>query len=151
MAVVLSGTRDRRAFLGGLGAAALALPLAATARDAIAATPETVRGAWTIGAEEALALHGDGVPFIDVRSTAAFEVGHVPGARLLAFQQFRRRVLAELVDTNAPFVVYNAGAMCPRGAVCTLRAVSWGFAEVRFFRGGFAAWRAAGGAVEGAG
>jgi rhodanese-related sulfurtransferase len=104
-----------------------------------------------VDAAEALVLVEAGVPFVDVRPRTAFEHGHVPGARSLAFEHFRPHRLAELVHPVEPFVLYGAGEMDSRGAVCTLRAASWGFAEARFFRGGFAAWRAVGGAVERAG
>ena len=140
---------SRRDLLQRLGLAAMGLPLiAAGTSTAWAAAPERVHGASPLCVEDAAALHEQGLLFVDVRAPGEFEAGCIPHALNIEFRRFQQHTLAEFVADDRPFVVYNGGAMCPRGAVCAGRAATFGYGRVYFFRGGFEAWVAAGNPVE---
>jgi rhodanese-related sulfurtransferase len=70
--------------------------------------------------------------------------GHLPGARNLPLDRFEQ-VLAELaLDRSAPIVTYCTGPTCANSGVAAARLGQLGYANVRVFKGGKEAWRAAG-------
>jgi rhodanese-related sulfurtransferase len=105
----------------------------------------TVEGATTISADMAKALHDRGVPFVDVRTDDLFEAAHIPGAtHLELFNAFDEPNLLKAAAKDKEVVIYCAGPGCKRSSKACIKAVSWGFKKVYYFRGGFPAWRAAG-------
>ena len=105
----------------------------------------SVEGATTIQAAKAKTLFDRGVPFVDVRTNDLFEVSHIPGATHLdLFTAFNKANLLNVSAKDQEVVIYCAGPGCKRSSKACVQAVSWGFAKVYYFRGGFPAWRAAG-------
>lgn len=109
----------------------------------------------TVPVAEALALHGDpGVVFVDLRDPRELErEGRIPGAFACT-----RGMLEFWIDPDSPyfkpifaepkrFVFFCAAGW--RSALAAKTAQDMGMANVLDLGGGFAAWRAAGGAVDG--
>jgi TolB-like protein/Flp pilus assembly protein TadD/rhodanese-related sulfurtransferase len=111
-----------------------------------AESPVTVEGAITVDAAQAKALFDRQVPFIDVRTLARWNLGHIPNATLLDLEdEFTRdNLLARVGQENDEVVIYCEGSKCLRSSDASQRAVKWGFQRVYYFRDGFPAWRAAG-------
>ena len=107
--------------------------------------PLTVEGATTITANVAKTLHDRGVPFVDVRGNDLFKASHVPGAtHLELFTAFDESNLLEVAAKDEEVVIYCEGPGCKRSSKACIKAVSWGFEKVYYFRGGLPEWRAAG-------
>lgn len=108
-------------------------------------SPETVEGTTTITASEAKKLFDDGAVFIDVRNPRFFASGHIPGAHHLDLKKaFDQQAVAAIADKHAPLVIYCSGVMCSRSYRGSEKAVSWGYTQVKYFRGGIADWKEAG-------
>ena len=110
----------------------------------------------TLGADEAIALHGkDDVVFIDLRDPRELErEGRMPGAF-----HCTRGMLEFWIDPESPyhkpvfaedkrFVFFCAGGW--RSALAAKTAQDMGLAKVAHVAGGFGAWRKAGGPAEAA-
>jgi rhodanese-related sulfurtransferase len=83
---------------------------------------------------------------LDVREQAAFDAGHMPGARHIPRGQLELRVNSELTDPGVRILVY-----CELGIISTLAAATlkdMGFDRAVALDGGFEAWREAGYPVE---
>ena len=108
----------------------------------------------TVTVEEALALHGhDDVVLVDIRDIRELQRdGRVPGAfhcprGMLEFwidpqSHYHKPVFAE----DKRFVFFCAGGL--RSALAAQTAHHMGLKPVAHIRGGFGAWKAAGGPVE---
>jgi rhodanese-related sulfurtransferase len=108
----------------------------------------------TLPAADAIALHGDsGVVLVDIRDVRELQRdGKVPGAF-----HCPRGMLEFWIDPESPyhkdvfaqdkrFVFFCAGGL--RSALAADTAQRMGLKPVAHIRGGFGAWKAAGGAVE---
>jgi TolB-like protein/Flp pilus assembly protein TadD/rhodanese-related sulfurtransferase len=110
-----------------------------------AESPVTVEGAITVDAFEAKALFDRQVPFVDVRTLARWNLGHIPNATLLDLEtEFTLDNLLARAGREDEVVIYCEGSKCLRSSDASHRAVKWGFQRVYYFRDGFPAWRAAG-------
>lgn len=108
-------------------------------------SPEQVAGAETVDVVDAERLHRAGVVFVDVRSKRLHTRQHIPGAVHLDLNsRFTEQELAQVIDKGEPFVVYCSGVTCTRSFRAAVRAVRWGYTEVKYFRGGVVDWRDAG-------
>ena len=108
-------------------------------------SPLTVEGATTASADVAKTLHDRGVLFVDVRGNDLFEASHIPGAtHLELFSAFDEANLLNAAAKDKEVVIYCAGPGCKRSSKACIKAVSWGFTKVYYFRGGLPEWRAAG-------
>lgn len=111
--------------------------------------PLQVEGSTTITLQQALSLHEAGVVFVDVRNPRLFRRKHIPGSYHLDLKNgFEKAALEKLVKKDQPVVIYSSGVNCARGYRAVALAVSWGFANVKYFRGGIVEWRDAGYPVE---
>jgi len=135
---------DRERLREGLRKAGL------SATGSVAAqSPLEVPGATTVDAAKAKALHGRGVPIVDVRAVADWNIGHIPGAVHLELKEvFSEAALLRVVGKGTEVVIHCEGPKCLRSSKACAKAVSWGFTRVYYFRDGFPAWRAAGYPVE---
>jgi rhodanese-related sulfurtransferase len=108
----------------------------------------------TLEVAEALALHGqDDVQFVDIRDIRELgREGRVPGAF-----HCPRGMLEFWIDPGSPYhrdvfaadkkyVFFCAGGL--RSALATQAAQNMGLKPVAHIKGGFGAWREAGGAIE---
>jgi len=112
------------------------------------------RAIETLPAEDAIGLHGDeGVVLVDIRDIRELQRdGRVPGAF-----HCPRGMLEFWIDPESPyhksvfaqdkrFVFFCAGGL--RSALAADTAQRMGLAPVAHIRGGFGAWKKAGGPVE---
>ena len=112
-------------------------------------SPLLVDGAITIDAATAKELLDEGAAFVDVRTLELWRLGRIPGAILLDLKtDFTEDKLAALAGKDEKFVIYCEGPKCLRSSQACVKAVSWGFNQVYYFREGMPGWRAAGLAVE---
>jgi rhodanese-related sulfurtransferase len=110
-----------------------------------AESPVTVEGAITVDAAQAKALFDRRAVFIDVRTVARWNLGHIPDAILLDLEtDFTRDRLRAQVREDEDVVIYCEGPKCLRSSDASHRAVGWGFRQVHYFRNGFPAWKAEG-------
>lgn len=131
--------------LAVFGAAAWAAPDGADPGAAEEQAPMHVAGAVTVSVDEAHRLFREGVRFVDVRNPRLFARRHIPGAIHLDLRtDFDKAALEALVGKDDPVVIYCSGVKCRRSSTAADFAVQWGFAGVRYFRGGIVAWRDAG-------
>jgi TolB-like protein/rhodanese-related sulfurtransferase len=111
----------------------------------------SVEGVPTIDVETAKEIWERSATFVDVRDRLAFNAGHVPGAIHLDLHvDFTEERLNEFVGRNETVAISCWGENCPYAAHACAMAVTWGYTQVVYFRGGFVAWSAAGYPVEGA-
>ncbi|HVD33080.1 MAG TPA: rhodanese-like domain-containing protein, partial [Gemmatimonadales bacterium] len=85
-------------------------------------------------------LGADGVIVLDVRGEGEWKGGHLPGSLNVPVGNLERRM--NEIPRGRPVIVHcQTGA---RAAIAASLLRARGFPDVRFFRGGFAEWRAAG-------
>lgn len=104
---------------------------------------DSVAGAQTVDAYEALQLFEQGATFIDVRDDYEYSLGHIRSAVHLDLKRdFNDLYLIETLDRDIPIVIYCNSAQCYRSAVATFLAVNWGYENVHYFRDGYFTWLA---------
>lgn len=104
---------------------------------------QTIAGAKTVDAYQALTLFEKGATFIDVRDQFEFQLGHIRSAVHLDLKRdFNDLYLIETLDRNIPIVIYCNSAHCYRSAVATFLAVAWGYENVHYFKDGYFTWMA---------
>jgi rhodanese-related sulfurtransferase len=104
---------------------------------------ESIQGASTVDAYQALKLFEHGATFIDVRDEQQFQLGHIRSAVHLDLKRdFNDLYLIETLDRNIPIVIYCNSAQCYRSAVATFLAVAWGYENVYYFKDGYFTWLA---------
>ena len=91
---------------------------------------------------EALQSGADDIVVLDVRSGAAYDAGHVPGAHSLPWRDITSERLAALSPT-ALFVVYCAGPHCNGADKAALRIARMG-RSVKIMIGGWHGWQVEG-------
>lgn len=111
--------------------------------------PEQVPGTTTVTAAEVKALHDAGGVIVDVRSPRLYTRRHIPGAYHQDLKDtYDEETLAAVAKKDEPVVIYCSGVKCSRSSRASEMAVSWGYKDVRYFRGGIVEWRDAGYPVE---
>lgn len=100
------------------------------------------------------ALRGDlpkglesGVTVVDVRSFAAYEQAHVPGARQIPLEELSER--AGELDGNQTIVVYVLSSSEDEGPQAAMVLYELGFTSVAVLEGGIQRWYAEGYVIEG--
>lgn len=139
----------RRLFLSVVLAAVMALPAASllaksSDRPALAKELAAARSHITeITPTQAEALMAQGgTVFVDVRTQAEWNGGHLPGAKHLDRGMLEFKVERAIPDKSTPIVTYcKSGA---RGALATQTLMAMGYTNVRNLAGGFLAWEKAG-------
>ena len=128
-------------FLVSLVAALMCFIASAGAQE----SPVSVDGATTVDAHQAKSLYDQGVQFVDVRTPELWEASHIPGAHFMdLFSAFSEENLLKIAAKTDEVVMYCAGPSCKRSSKACVKAVSWGYKKVYYFRGGFPEWQAAG-------
>ena len=87
---------------------------------------------------EVTQARADGARLIDVRTTAEFARGSIPGATNIPVDELRTR-LSELPDLSTPLVVNCAVGL--RGHTAARILVQHGWTDVRNLSGGYTTWR----------
>ena len=104
--------------------------------------PLAVEGSQTISLGEARVLHEAGKVFVDVRNPRLFQRKHIEGSYHLDLKNgFEKAALEKIIRKDEPVVIYSSGVNCARGYRAVALAVSWGFTNVKYFRGGIVEWR----------
>lgn len=87
---------------------------------------------------------------VDVRSTAQFEEGHLPGAVSLPIELFDQKIGDFFVEypLDTCLVLYCAGRECLDSHRLAHSLETFGFADIRIFSGGFTEWMEEGLTVE---
>ena len=132
-----------------LAAAALFSVTFATGAFAGAESPMSIDGAETIDTATARALFDQEVAFVDVRKDSDWDAGRVPGAIHLDIKSvYSEDSLASEIKKDETVVIYCNGSSCMRSSDASKMAVNWGFSNIKYYRDGFPAWKAAGNPVE---
>ena len=107
-------------------------------------SPQSVAGTESVSVADAKKLFDEGVVFVDVRNSRYYAKGHIPGAVHLDYKHnYDEDNLLSAVKKHQPLVIYCSGVKCSRSHHASEKAVSWGFTEVKYFRGGIVDWRKA--------
>lgn len=117
-------------------------PLSASAVEKPYA-PETIPGVVIISAEEVveLILSRPDLVIIDSRKESEFAKGHIEGAVNLLNTTMQQEDLDALVgDRSRNIVFYCNGARCLRSTDALRKAMSWGYRNLFWFRGGWKEW-----------
>lgn len=113
---------------------------AAVQRDYFA--PEHVAGAVTVTAKEAKDLFDTEAVFVDVRAHRLFKRKHIPNAHHLDLKKgFSKSSLENIAKKHEPLVIYSSSIHCSRSYKAVAKAVSWGYTQVKYFRGGIVEWK----------
>lgn len=104
--------------------------------------------AWVeIDSESVRELYARGVPFIDARRTADYEMGHIRGARSMPVWESDlddrlKAIYEEGLDPEAPLVVYCSGGNCEDSHMLSQRLWGLGFNNVLVYKDGYPDWTA---------
>lgn len=112
------------------------------------ASVTAVPGAKTVDTDEAKALHDNGAVFVDVRSPVLWDAGRIPGAYFLPKEEVSEMALAEIASKTDDVVFYCQGIKCPNSSEACVKALSWGYSNVYYYRDGYPAWQASGLEIE---
>jgi rhodanese-related sulfurtransferase len=105
--------------------------------------PETMPGVVIVSAEEVveLTLSRPELVIIDSRKKTEYTKGHIEGAVNLLNTSMRREDMEALCpDKTGAVVFYCNGIRCLRSSDALQKAVSWGYRNVFWFRGGWKEW-----------
>ncbi|HYC90648.1 MAG TPA: rhodanese-like domain-containing protein [Thermoanaerobaculia bacterium] len=108
-----------------------------------------------ISGEDAAALYAKGVLFLDARRSAAYEEGHIAGARPFSVWEadvddkvnalFEER--QDPAEQNKPIVIYCTGGACEDSHMLAQKLWGVQFNNVYVYKDGFPDWQKRGGAV----
>jgi rhodanese-related sulfurtransferase len=113
----------------------------------LADTPDYIDGTVKVSAEELIELAEkfDNLILIDARKRKDREGGYIEGSVLLTDVNTNEISLAEAVPTkDTPILFYCNGSKCRRSAISAKKAVSLGYTQIYWFRGGWEEWIAKG-------
>jgi len=105
--------------------------------------PNVIDGAMPVSAEELSDLMSemDNLVLIDSRQTEHFQQGSIKGAISLPDVSTSPSTLSQLIpDKLTPVVFYCEGLNCVHSMKSALKAVSYGYANIFWFRGGIEEW-----------
>ena len=107
--------------------------------------PPKVIGATTVDTMFAKNLLDKEIVFVDVRSEADYNAGHIPGARHLSVKDnFTSETLSAIVNKGESVAFYCNGKTCMGSSNATRKALEWGWTKVFYYRDGYAGWTRAG-------
>ena len=108
-----------------------------------------------IGGDDVALLHAKGALFLDARRTAAYEEGHIAGARPFSVWEadidekvnalFNER--SDPREQNLPIVIYCSGGACEDSHMLAQKLWGIQFNNVYVYKDGFPDWQKRGGAV----
>jgi TolB-like protein/rhodanese-related sulfurtransferase/Flp pilus assembly protein TadD len=104
-----------------------------------------VAGVTEIDLATAQSMIEAGALLVDLRPTADFERGHIPGTvSLSAPELLSRESLGAFAQSDDPVIFSCMGKYCAYSAYGAAKARLWGYSRVYRFAGGYPAWLAAG-------
>ncbi len=107
-------------------------------------SPLTVDGATTINADRVIELldEYDDLVIIDSRKPSDFKAAHIEDAEHLPNTETNAETLAKVLESKDTHVIfYCNGVNCGRSSKAVKIAVSEGYKNVYYFRGGIAEWK----------
>jgi rhodanese-related sulfurtransferase/ABC-type phosphate/phosphonate transport system substrate-binding protein len=118
-------------------------------------TPAQLPGVKRVRASEVKELILQGAMMVDVRSEKEYREGHIPGAILLPYGEKSLKDIAfdpavdsfsgiDRLDKSKPVIFACNGAECWKSYKAARAAVSRGFTNVHWFRGGLPEWKTKG-------
>jgi rhodanese-related sulfurtransferase len=105
--------------------------------------PESIDGTSRVTAEEVIELVGKqpDLVIIDARKVSDHEKGFIEGSISLPDTETTPESLASHVASkDTPVLFYCNGVKCGRSVKSAEKAVSWGYKNVHWFRGGWEEW-----------
>ncbi|WP_455202747.1 rhodanese-like domain-containing protein [Kaarinaea lacus] len=105
--------------------------------------PVVLDGATPITAEELVDLidQMDNLVLIDTRQVSRFKEGTIQGSKSLPNTKTSPGTLSNLApDKLTPLVFYCDGLSCPHSMKSVKKAVSYGYVNIFWFRGGIDEW-----------
>ena len=100
-----------------------------------------VDGVERIEVDRAHELFLEGAVFVDLRNVWRYDISHIRGAIGLELNsQFSEAALAEYVAKDQAVVFYCNHSACPRSAIASALALTWGYTNVHHFADGWSAW-----------
>ncbi|MCW9087981.1 MAG: rhodanese-like domain-containing protein [Gammaproteobacteria bacterium] len=106
--------------------------------------PEEIDGITRLDAEGTvqLILNEPELVIIDARKREEYAKGHIEGAiSLLNTTMDREKLAAHVATLQTPVLFYCNGARCLRSSNAAKKALSWGYNNLYWFRGGWVEWR----------
>lgn len=82
----------------------------------------------------------ENTPLVHVLSRIEFQMQHIPGSINIPVDQLEKSSLLP-VDKTAPVIFYCNGTACPYSQRASKKAVTMGYQNVHWFRGGILEWR----------
>ena len=107
--------------------------------------PEQIPGSNTLTAEQVIEmiLSRPDLVVIDSRKKTEYVKGHIEGAINMLNTRMTRTMLETAVpNKTATILFYCNGARCLRSSDAVNKALSWGYENIYWFRGGIEAWKA---------
>ncbi len=86
--------------------------------------------------------------FWNVLTDEYFAGEMIAGSRRVPLDKLGRQVAESGVDKSAEIIVYCSGPTCPQSSAAAEKLTKLGYTNVRAFKGGLEAWKAAGLQVE---
>jgi len=105
--------------------------------------PENIEGANNLTAEQVieLILSNPELVIIDSRKKTEYVKGHIEGSiNILNTQLSANEMQKILPDKSSQVLFYCNGSRCMRSSDATSKALSWGYSNVYWFRGGWKEW-----------
>ncbi len=105
--------------------------------------PESIEGVMTVSAEEAIDLifTNHDLIVIDARKKTEYRKGHIEGALNILNTRLKREDLESISpDKSRAILFYCNGVRCLRSADSIIKAKSWGYNRLIWFRGGWKEW-----------
>lgn len=106
--------------------------------------PEEIDGIKRLDAEGTvqLILNEPELVIIDARKREEYAGGHIEGAiSLLNTTMDREKLAAHVATPQTPVLFYCNGARCLRSSSAAKKALSWGYSNLYWFRGGWVEWQ----------
>jgi len=130
---------------GALATKAVARPVPEAERAVSTKSPDTGALFAEITAEEAYRMYGSGALFLDARRTAAYEAGHIAGARSVPVWEHDAGVRIDVlqrdgVSLEKDLVIYCFGAACEDSARLAEKLALAGFYKLSVYKEGFPDW-----------
>lgn len=125
--------------------AGLALCFAAGAAVAKEDVPPSIDGTTRVSAEDVIGLVGEmpDLIIIDARKSSDYQKGHIEGAVSLPNTETDADSLAKVIPAkDHPVLFYCNGVKCGRSVESARAAVSAGYSNIYWFRGGMEEWQA---------
>lgn len=105
--------------------------------------PEQIPGAENLSAEQVidLILSRPDLVLIDSRKKTEYVKGHIEGAFNLLNTNMTREDLEKIApNKSATLLFYCNGERCIRSSDAVSKALSWGYTNIYWFRGGWKEW-----------